>query len=764
MLSKLSIRKRIFFYIVLFLVLFSGTAFITQYFLVEYKNSEHLNHQVLSIKSTVQNLKIYENEILTKEIVNEDFYANQTGEYLIKFKSNYADLMMMIDESLSPGSQNIIDSLMVTDLVQSVEQYKLSFDTLTTKLLEKGFKDYGLIGDFRVSAHEAEDYINQLEDSRYHNLLLRMRRHEKDFLLRLDQRYVEKFNNVQEDFIIGLQELSDQQLAETLTSLITAYSNHFNMVVEAQMEISLPAIGLIQRVDVNFDNIFTELNSIVQRTEAHKDKMLINLRITLLALLGLASVLAIILMSGLSRTITKPVKSLEKKINRISTGNITDEMVDIRGNHEIARMGHSINKLIDGLKKTVGFAEDISNKKYDTNFQPLSENDTLGKSLLDMRENLVKAEKEAQDQREQEKQQNWINSGTARFADILNHNYSDTNEFAFNIISNLVKYLNATQGGMFMVNDEDPEDVHLELKSAFAYNRRKFLQKRVELGEGFVGTSVLEKSIIYRTEIPDDYISITSGLGEANPQVLLIIPLILENNYYGVIEIASFNEFKEYELEFIQKISETIASTISAVKSKERTEKLLEKTREQAEQITQTEEEMRQNVEELQATQEEMARKQDELEQRKQLMEDLLDTIPVPLFVKDDNKQYYLINQFEAELFMLPKDKIIGYTEKDILSDDISIRTADESDAKVLENGERVELLQQKIKLKDGTEKTFKTIKIPFHNKIADARYLLGISLESIDHDAEHSLKEAYAKIEQLTIQLQDLQSEESKS
>jgi PAS domain S-box-containing protein len=128
------------------------------------------------------------------------------------------------------------------------------------------------------------------------------------------------------------------------------------------------------------------------------------------------------------------------------------------------------------------------------------------------------------------------------------------------------------------------------------------------------GQAWQEGDIIYLTEVPQDYIKIVSGLGDANPTSVLIVPLKVNELIFGVVEIASFNTFQDYEMEFVQKIAESIASTISSVKVNARTQHLLEESQELTEQMRAQEEEMRQNMEELQATQEEMQRSQSETE------------------------------------------------------------------------------------------------------------------------------------------------------
>src|SRR5690606_8919662 len=167
----------------------------------------------------------------------------------------------------------------------------------------------------------------------------------------------------------------------------------------------------------------------------------------------------------------------------------------------------------------------------------------------------------------------------------------------------------------FVINDTEDESF-LELRACYAYQKKKYLEKRISIGQGLVGQAYLEEGIIYLTTIPDNYIAITSGLGEGNPKSLIVIPLKYNDKIEAVIEIASFNKMEKHEIEIRQKVGEYIASAISAVKTNERTKALLLSTQEQAEEMRSQEEEMRQNMEELQATQEEVQRRTQEYQDR----------------------------------------------------------------------------------------------------------------------------------------------------
>jgi PAS domain S-box-containing protein len=248
------------------------------------------------------------------------------------------------------------------------------------------------------------------------------------------------------------------------------------------------------------------------------------------------------------------------------------------------------------------FIEAISSGNYGVELG-MKEADNLGTTMISMRDKLRR-------NAEEDRRRNWSNTGIAQVGEILRTTNISTTELYDNIIRFVVKYTKSNQGGMFVLNEENEQEKYLELVACYAFERKKYLHKKVGIGEGLVGQSYLEGQKIYLLDVPEEYVSITSGLGGSNPNALLLMPLKVNEQIYGVLELATFGKFEDYEIGLVEKLAETIASTISTVRINESTRELLEKTQQQAEEMRAQEEEMRQNMEELEATQEEMRRKE----------------------------------------------------------------------------------------------------------------------------------------------------------
>lgn len=330
--------------------------------------------------------------------------------------------------------------------------------------------------------------------------------------------------------------------------------------------------------------------------------------IMLLGLILASVVITIITALSLST----PINRTKNMLLSISKGILPDTRLK-EGNDEIGQMAKALHAVVKSLKDVSNFAIQIGKGNFASEFSPLSDEDVLGKSLLEMREELQKAKKEEDLRAEENKQRTWSSQGVALFSDILRKHSDNLNELAFEIISNMVQYTNSNQGGIFILNDNDRENIFLEMAACYAYDRQKYIKRRIEIGEGLVGRCFQEQEKIFLTDIPGDYIKISSGLGEDNPKCLLLVPLAYNDNIFGIMEIASFSIYEPFEIEFMERIGESIAATISSVKANIQTQVLLEQSQQQAEEMSAQEEEMRQNMEELRATQEQSARREQEL-------------------------------------------------------------------------------------------------------------------------------------------------------
>jgi len=267
------------------------------------------------------------------------------------------------------------------------------------------------------------------------------------------------------------------------------------------------------------------------------------------------------------------------------------------------------DKLLENMAE---FAKQIGKGNFNTHFDLTSNNDTLAQSLLMMRENLLL-------NHNKETEQSWISEGKDIISEILRTNIR-INELSIKVIQSLVKYINVTQGALYLY---DEEKKILQNVATYAYNRGKFINQEFKLGYGLIGECAYEMDYIYRTEIPDDYSTISSGIiGDQKPQSILLVPLITDERLFGVLEFASVEkEIPELTIRFLKELGEIIARTIFNLRVNLRTEQLLIESQKMTSELQENEEQLRQNAEEMRATQEELQKSNEQLEANIQKVE-----------------------------------------------------------------------------------------------------------------------------------------------
>ncbi|MFA0964318.1 PAS domain-containing protein [Roseivirga sp. BDSF3-8] len=377
--------------------------------------------------------------------------------------------------------------------------------------------------------------------------------------------------------------------------------------------------------------LFTEID---EEKHASLEDIILVLDIMAYIVMALCVVLSIAFGIWIVRAVIMSIYRISKTLKALSNGNLPEPMPQER--NETRYIIKQLNALIMQLRNVQHFATLVGKREFDNDIVVFNNEGVLGESLAGMRSSLSQVARE-------DRQRNWVNEGLAQFADIL-RNKDNIKELCDEVIVQLTKYSGAIQGGIFLVKDEEENEPYMELISCYAFERHKKTGTRIHKGEGIAGQSWQENDTIIITEVPDSYINIRSGLGHANPKAILVVPLVYNEETIGVVELASFKPLEDYQVEFIQKLSENLAASIATTTNNERTRKLLEESQEITEQMLAQEEEMRQNMEELQATQEEMRRTQNEIRDKESNLNALINNTNDTIFAIDRDYCITVVN------------------------------------------------------------------------------------------------------------------------
>ena len=309
--------------------------------------------------------------------------------------------------------------------------------------------------------------------------------------------------------------------------------------------------------------------------------------------------------------ISKSFRNLSRYTRKLSRGSLPSPLDSSYGD-EFGNLAGNLNLHTSNLQKKINLITSMSQEGPGEIFRPEAE-DELGKTLLVLSDFLTRKELNEVTRNREDKKQNWISEGVAQMGEVLRSERDDVIELSFMIIQKLVTYMKMEMGSLFVTNDADPERSALDLAASYAFDRRKFNSMKLEWGAGLPGTCAQEKELIFITDVPADYFEVASGLGSSKPNCILLVPLKIADRVVGVIELATVRLLRPFEMDFVESLSESIASSLMAVRTSERTSQLLNQSQAQAETLKQQDAAMRESMNKLEQAQEDSSTKESEI-------------------------------------------------------------------------------------------------------------------------------------------------------
>lgn len=294
--------------------------------------------------------------------------------------------------------------------------------------------------------------------------------------------------------------------------------------------------------------------------------------------------------------------------------NIVMHVYALQSMEAVRLQGELTNRIVNEATRVVRSA---ATGNFDVCYESQDDSDTLEKPINRMINNLKRFNEENEKER-------WLKSGVADLALAMRGGLS-IDELCDNVIRFLANYLNAQVGVFYVVEEDNTANLY----ASYAYTRRKNLDNAIQPGEGLVGQALKEKKSILLSQVPEDYITINSGLGEHVPRNVLVQPLLYEKSVKGIIELGSFNDFNNFHMEFLEQICESIAVAINSAQGQEKMRQLLTEAQETSEKMQYQQEELEaanQTLEEqaqaLKQSEEELTTQRDMLEESNKELQD----------------------------------------------------------------------------------------------------------------------------------------------
>jgi PAS domain S-box-containing protein len=409
----------------------------------------------------------------------------------------------------------------------------------------------------------------------------------------------------------------------------------------------------ISQIDMLTEDILAVLDNLIDlqeqeivrlKNEIRENKEELNIQMGILCLIAIAIYAFVATITTLS--FLRKINLIKYQVKQMSEGNIPSLLAS--ENDETTLIIKSLNELAIQLSSIKKFALSIGERKTTTEMPNLQ--GEVGNAFSQMTKGLKQVADE-------EARRNWAASGHNQFAKILIEYNTDLQILSEAVISELIKYLSASHGAMYIANHDLPEEP-LEMIACYAYGYKKFRQVSILKGEGLIGQVYQEKRTLQLSDVPEDYVQLITGLGQSKPRTLLITPLKMNDQVYGVVEMASHKPFQTFEVAFIEEVCKNTASSLVNLQTNTKTRKLLREAQQQAEMLRAQEEEMRQNLEELQATQEELSRQGKELDAYVQAVKSTAIVIEL-----DYSRKIMNVNDLFVEK--------TGFSKKEVLGQDI---------------------------------------------------------------------------------------------
>jgi PAS domain S-box-containing protein len=369
------------------------------------------------------------------------------------------------------------------------------------------------------------------------------------------------------------------------------------------------------KINKNIDDFIALQKMSIKKSFANIEKNLMNVSLTLWIILSLGGMISFLFTWWLFSLIFKNTNKFAFYIRTLIDGNLPKiEAIDTQ---ELVALNNAIIDLKSSFTRLKKMAEEIGGGYFDTSTTMFAGKGEMGAALKAMRESLTYISR-------QNWERNFFNEGFAKFSEILRNSARQSEQvFYDSIISNLVRYLNVAQGGIFAIQEsnKNKESVMI-LKSSYAYERKKSIKKEITPEDGLIGQVWRERETVYINDIPEDYSEITSSIGQAKPKSILVVPLISNDYLNGIIELTSFREFENYQIEFVKRLSESISSTIARLQVDEESRRTSEEAKLLTAKMQAQEEQMKQTLSALADAQKMMEQKNIEMENQLKALEE----------------------------------------------------------------------------------------------------------------------------------------------
>jgi PAS domain S-box-containing protein len=373
-------------------------------------------------------------------------------------------------------------------------------------------------------------------------------------------------------------------------------------------------------------------------------------------------IIILVMSSLLSRTVIKPILEIHNYTQQLAQGENPPKL-QLQQDNLLDSISENLSTLAERLQKINAFADAIVYQKSLQSLQ-IDKEDRFFKTLYELKEKIQLFEN-------QNEVKNWALRGHLLFSELFRKSHT-LESLSDEFIIQLCRYVKTQQAALFIV-DAESKIPTLVLSSTYAQNATPAFHERFVFGEGLVGQVAVSLETIYLTNIPDDYIHIAVGNTSLKPACLMLVPLISNDNLYGVLEIASLKLLYPEEQEFIKIVSSNFASVVSNIYSHKKTLQLLQQAEELTEKLKLKSDELEKYALELEKNQFEIKQVNQKLEKQMQTLnlttkELALTEKKLQTILQNSSEVIAIIDEHFSLKYISPSCwNILSYKENDLL-------------------------------------------------------------------------------------------------
>ena len=558
--TKLELIKIISSYILIILVAF----FYALLFYLWHLDKDQVLTELYSLKSDISSLEKTQTNFLDKESLDELLFSTGKNTQTENFEHRFEIAQNKINKLSLVNKKDATLNILYNNLKVDLLKLKSENELFLKYIKEAGNEHTGIYSHLLIAENDfqkkltntsglsnIQDHFNQIKVYRkvfylYHDIqILSISNNHIDALLNeLSLKKGSTNNYYYLRLIDGLQE----------------YKQVFNLFARKLMQIGIRKDdGIRQNLATNYQKIDNRIVEAIDQVELKQTEGNILTLLIIIVLILLSISINIIFHFQIAKRVKLFLKESEQYFSSLLNGSWVKVPDKVPSDDYI-----ELQKQMNFFSEKLDLSSKMMTALIEAEAKPFTKNsykDAIFPEISNIDEHIESLNKQLKTETNETLVNKWIRKGLASFSEALMQNFDKPQEHAKEILSNLVDYLNIPMGAIYLPSTD--RDDSFDLVASIAFGKQKHYQRSVIEGEGIIGTAAQEKKIINITDIPEDYFKISSGFGEAKPKEIIVLPIKLENKVYGIIELASLNKFKKFELEFINELSKSLGASFA---------------------------------------------------------------------------------------------------------------------------------------------------------------------------------------------------------